>query len=150
MSIPEKIPILRIEDYHTHYLGKTSDGRRFWGYETFAYSPKFADIQEADTSRYRSDYVVLHLFDKKGNYLSSRSFSPGKGIAVGFELTEMLETWISELGRTKYCNIEIKPFSTVIDGFIFGLIPDDTNTSLELQPSSTISFLEPWDGEYYT
>jgi len=54
------------------------------------------------------------------------------------------------LGETEFCNIEIKPFQVEIDGFIFGLVPDEASKIIELQPSSTIAFEEPWDGEYYT
>ena len=37
MAIPEKIPIQRIEDYHTHHIGSMQDGRQFFGYETFIF-----------------------------------------------------------------------------------------------------------------
>lgn len=61
-----------------------------------------------------------------------------------------LEMWIAELGETVYCDIEVKCFRTVIDGITFGLIPDYENCSIELEPSSTIAFQRPWDGDYYT
>ena len=151
MTLPEKLPIARMEDYHTHYLGKTVDGRLFWGYETFAYSPPFAQTKDGNVWQYRSDYAVLHLFDAEGNYRSSKSFTGGKGILPkGDILTDKLEEWVSELGGFTYCDIEIKLFQTIIDGFTFGLIPSSEFSMINLQPSSTISFQEPWDGEYYT
>lgn len=151
MTFPEKLRINRMEDYHTHYLGKTIDGRLFWGYETFAYSPPFAQIRDENTWQYRSDYAVLHLFNTDGDYQSSKSFSHGKGILPkGAVLTDKLEEWVAELGEITYCDIEIKLFQTTIDGFTFGLIPDSEYSMIDLEPSSTISFQEPWDGEYYT
>ena len=151
MTLPEKLPIARMEDYHTHYLGKTVAGRLFWGYETFAYSPPIAQIKDKNVWQYRSDYAVLHLFDDEGNYQSSKSFTCGKGILCkGDILTDKIEEWLSELGEFTYCDIEIKLFQTIIDGFTFGLIPNKECSMIELEPSNTIAFQEPWDGEYYT
>jgi hypothetical protein len=88
-GIPEIVPIKREEDYHTHYIGKTKDGRQFFGYQTFVFP---------------------------------------KGVHLKVE----------------------NPIQTLIDGFVFGLIPNEEDQTLNLQPSSTISFQEPRDGEYYT
>ena len=69
---PTLMPIERIEDYHTHYLGQTSDGRLFWGYETFVFT-KPPGERGTDWQQHRKEYVVLHTFDKKGNYLQISS-----------------------------------------------------------------------------
>ena len=45
MTLPEKLPIARMEDYHTHYLEKPLMEGYFWGYKTFAYSPPIAQIK---------------------------------------------------------------------------------------------------------
>jgi hypothetical protein len=151
MTFPEKLPIARMEDLYTDYLGKTADGKLFWGYETFAYSPQYAQIKDENKLQYRSDYAVLHLFDNDGNYQSSKSFTSGKGVLQeGGILTDKLEEWVSELGEVTYCDIEIKLFQTIIDGLTFGLIPNIEFNMIDLQPGSLISFQEPWDGEYYT
>jgi hypothetical protein len=57
---------------------------------------------------------------------------------------------VNELGEVEFRDIAIKPFKTVIDGVEFGLIPNEETQSIELQPSSTIVFSEPWNGEYFT
>ena len=57
---------------------------------------------------------------------------------------------VSQLGEIEYGNIEIKPFKIEIDGFQFGLIPNEESEMIELQPSNTLAFEEPWDGEYWT
>ena len=67
-----------------------------------------------------------------------------------FDTETKLEDIVSKLNEIEYCNIEVKLFEIEIDGFKFGLIPNEESKMIELQPSSTISFSEPWDGEYYT
>ena len=44
----------------------------------------------------------------------------------------------------------IAPFQVDHDGLSFGLIPDHQKETLTLEPGSMITFMEPWDGEYYT
>ena len=63
MTIPDKLPIARMEDYHTHFLGKASDERLFWGYQTFAFSKPFSEIEQGDDwKKYRKEYAILHTF----------------------------------------------------------------------------------------
>jgi len=146
--IPERIPIQREEDYHTHFLGKTKDGRQFFGYETFVF-PK--GMTTSDWEKHRKEYVVLYIFDKDGNHLVTNHWYGGTTSEIDQSvMREKLEQMINELGETKFSDIEVKPFQTIIDGFIFGLVPNEENETVNLQPSSTISFQEPWDGEYYT
>jgi formate hydrogenlyase regulatory protein HycA len=57
---------------------------------------------------------------------------------------------VNELGRVEFKDICVKPFKTVIENIEFGLVVNEENESIDLEPSSTISFQEPWDGEYYT
>jgi len=151
MTIPDKLPIVRMEDYHTHYLGKISDGRLFWGYQTFAFTKPISEIAEGDDWRkYRRDYALLHTFDNDGNYLTTKHWS---GLAIEIneqQLEDKLEQMASQLGDIEYQDIEIKLFQTQLDNIVFGLLVDTESKMINLQPSSTISFQEPWDGEYYT
>jgi len=57
---------------------------------------------------------------------------------------------IKELGKTTFCDIELETFEVNINGIKCGLIPNEEFVSIDLYPSNTISFQEPWDGEYYT
>jgi formate hydrogenlyase regulatory protein HycA len=151
-GIPDMLPIMRMEDYHTHYLGQCSDGRLFWGYETFVFSKPMDEITgDEDWKKSRWEYAVLHTFDKKGNYLTTKHWFAGTTADVDNEKIKVkLQEMVSDLGQTEFKDIKIKTFQTVIDGFIFGLVPDNESLTVELQPSSTISFQEPWDGEYFT
>lgn len=150
MHFPEKIPIERIEDYHTHYLGQTEEGIQFWGYVTFVWSVLPKDIQ-GDWKDYRNEYVILHLFDSDGNHLETRHWPGGTANQVSDgDLSAKLEAMVSELGEVVYSDIEVRLFQTVIDGEVFGLVPDNKYGFIELEPNSTIAFSKPWDGSYST
>lgn len=148
MKFPKKLPITRIENCHTHYLGKVSDGRLFWGYETFVFAKPYHEISTDDWRNFRKEYVILHTFNKEGNHLETKYHSAF--LIESPELSAKLAELIAGLGNVRYQDIEIKLFQTMIDGTVFGLVPDEETETINLQPSSTISFQEPWDGEYYT
>src|SRR5262245_23277515 len=144
--IPEKIRINRLVDYHTHHIGRTSDGRQFFGYQTFVFPNR---VQRSLAER--REYVVLYLFDKAGNHLETKHWYAGTTTEIDAKkLFNKLSQMITDLGPVEYSDIEVKPFQSIIDGVAFGLIPNEEHRSMELQPSSTISFQAPWDGEYYT
>ena len=149
MSLPVKLPIARIEDYHTHYLGQTSDGRLFWGYETFCFTKSYAEIQGANWQRFRKEFAVLHIFDQDGKYRTTKHWSTDDSLNSALTSSK-LEELVKEIGDVEYKDIQVQLFQTTIDGVVFGLVPDEENETIELQPSSTIVFHEPWDGEYDT
>lgn len=138
-----------MEDYHTHYLGKTDNGNLFWGYETFVYTKPYSEIEAGRWIDFRREYAVLHLFDKDGNLISTQHLSTDS--ATDQSLTsDKLSEMVSRLGRVVFQDVEIKLFQTIIDGYTFGLIPDEEDETINLEPNSLISFQTPWDGEYYT
>lgn len=150
MHFPEKIPIERIEDYHTHYLGKAEQALQFWGYVTFLWKVLPKDF-DGDWKDNRHEYAVLHLFDTEGNYLETRHWHGGTTNQVADStLDSKLKNMISELGEVVYCDIEVKLFQIEMDGEVFGLVPEDQYGFIELQPNSTIAFSAPWDGSYST
>lgn len=145
---PERIPIMREEDYHTHYLGELKDGRLFFGYETFVFPNGYSGENWQNN---RLEYAVVYLFDRNGNHMDTLHKRAGKTSELEQgQVEQILRDLLAPLGPLNFRNIELKPFSTTIDGIEFGLIPNDETQSIELQPSSTIAFFEPWDGEYYT
>jgi hypothetical protein len=148
-GIPEVIPINREEEYHTHYIGTTGDGRQFFGYQSFVFPDGYPTSD--DWTQARKEYVVLYIFDKQGNYLDTKHWYSGTTAETDDEVsTQKLEEFISELGPVTFTDITVKPFQVIIDGFVFGLVPNKKGNCVELQPGNTISFQEPWDGEYYT
>jgi formate hydrogenlyase regulatory protein HycA len=150
MRFPESIPIERIEDYHTHYVGTTEQGLQFWGYITFVWTVLPKDIQ-GDWKDYRNEYAVLHIFDNEGNHLETRHWLAGTTNQVSDStLDGHLESMIAALQPVLYRDIQVKLFQTIIDGAIFGLVPEEEYGFIELQPNSTIAFSAPWDGSYST
>ena len=150
--IPDVLPIARIEDHHTHYLGQCADGKLFWGYFTFAFeAPPGRNFPGSDWQEFRREYAVLHLFDDDGNYLKTHHWYGGKTSECDqADMEEKLKAMVSALGPVEFEDIYIKPFQTEIDGITFGLIPNDEYETIDLEPSDTISFHEPWNGEYDT
>ncbi|WP_435355377.1 hypothetical protein [Emticicia sp. SJ17W-69] len=147
--IPKKIKILRIEDYHTHYIGKFDSGKQFFGYEHFVSKPS---PNEIDWQKNRHEYVVLYLFDENGSLESFKYWYAGTTAELNCDTNKKLDELVKSLGKVRFCNIKVAPSHIEIDGIIFGLIPkiDDDYERIELDPSSTIAFSEPWDGEYDT
>lgn len=149
MPIPEKIKIARIIDYHTHFIGKYVGGKQFFGYEHFILIPNPDGV---GYQRSQPQYIVLYLFDEKGDLTSYKYWYAGITPDLNCDTEKKLKEMIRELGKVRYCNIKIKPFQIEIEGHIFGLIPfaDSNYERVELHPSNTIAFTEPWDGEYDT
>lgn len=151
MKIPTLIPINREEDYHTHYLGTFVNGMQFWAYETFVHDQPKGSYPHADWKNHRKEYVLLHTFDAEGNHIHTQHWYAGTTAECDNGLMDQkLEEMVEELGSIEFGDIIVKLFEVEIDGITFGLIPDENFEYINLQPSSTISFMEPWDGEYYT
>ncbi len=147
-GIPKIIPIKREEDYHTHYIGKLGDGRQFFGYQTFVFPN---GMPKSNWENARKEYVVLYLFDNMGNFLETKHQYLGLTSEISRSSTEeQLIQMIDEMGTVEYCDIQVKPFQTTIDGIVFGLVANEQHKIVNLEPSSTISFHEPWNGEYDT
>jgi hypothetical protein len=147
-GIPDSFPVKREEDYHTHYIGRVGDSRQFFGYQTFVFPN---GIPDSEWPSHRKEYVVLYLFDKNGNHLETKHWYAGNTAETsGGQTEEKLEQMIEELGTVEYCDILVKPFQTTIDGIVFGLVPNEEYETVDLEPSSTISFHAPWNGEYDT
>jgi hypothetical protein len=150
---PLKIPIERIEKYHTHYLGKTENDNLFWGYSTFIATKTYLEVQEikGDWEDYRHEYAILHIFDINGKHIETKHHFGGTVKEVNYNaLFQKLELMINELRKIEFQDIEICPFQIQINGVIFGLVPNEEYEVIELQPNSSLSFSPPWDGSYNT
>jgi hypothetical protein len=96
MAIPKTIQINRIEDYHTHYIGKYDNGKQFWAYEHFISVPI---PDEKNWQKYRHEYVVLYLFDENGKYVSNKYWYAGTTSDLNCETDEKIEEMVDELGE---------------------------------------------------
>jgi len=136
---PKSIPVRRMVEYHTHYIGKYEDGKMFWG------DPAF--ISKGDGSR--TEYAIMYFFNKSGeleNFNYEKFVNPKNESAVWYKLDE----YFKELVDAELCDIHVQMFSTQIDGYNFGLRADHESKMIHLDPESSLSFEEPWNGEYYT
>ncbi len=119
-----------MEDLHTAIVGRGADDTQF-------FLNDFTDDQ--------TEVVILYRFDANGNYIQHklRRTTPSD---VDDVKTELFNT----IKNPKLCDISVRPFDVSIDGETFGLVVNETGETVELQPHSQISFMEPWDGEYNT
>lgn len=147
--IPQKIKISRIENYHTHFIGKFDGNKLFFGYNHFVYKP-FLNYEDWQNNRH--EYIVLYLFNEDGKLYSFKYWYAGVTAKLNCDTHLKLNEFVKSLGEIKFCDIDVETFSIEIDGITFGLIPkiDDDYERIELDPSSTIAFNAPWDGEYDT
>lgn len=152
MEIPSLIPVERIEDYHTHYIGKCADGRQFWGRErVWTFSKPGLPHTDPAFKLNRQEYVLLNIFDAEGNLIDTKANHAGNSSTADLmEMAEQLEGWIAELGGITYCDIAVKLHQVEIDGFTFGLVADHDNECICLKPGCSISFTAPWNGSYET
>lgn len=143
MAIPDIIPIRRMADLHTEYVGRCADGTQFFLNEAFVHLDSPAED--------RHEYLVLYLFDADGEFVKHTFWHGGTTAECDrSELEAKRDELLAELGDVTLCDIAVRPFSVRIDDITFGLIPNVDDETVELEPSSQISFTEPWDGEYYT
>ena len=94
---------------------------------------------------------MKYLFDAEGNFLKQEHWFGGTTSSFDRDRMESeKQKMLSGLGEYELCEIEVKPFQIEINGHTFGLIPNHECNSIDLMPGNTISFREPWDGEYDT
>lgn len=150
-EIPSKIKILREEEYHTQYIGKYNDEKQFMAFIVGV--P--LDTRVSSIRQKLRWYAVLHRFDSDGNHLGTQAIFLGTKPFVNqldnaqAKFAEML----AQLGPLTYCDVEVKLFSTRIDGQEFGLVDasvaEEDYRSVELVPNG-LAFFPPWDGTYET
>ncbi|MBK8392237.1 MAG: hypothetical protein IPL23_24560 [Saprospiraceae bacterium] len=102
-----------------------------------------------DNKPIRTDYAVLYTFDSNGKLIKYEYWKDENSngeLNPWYKLDEM----VKKLGKVKYMDISVELFEVEIDNHKFGLVADLESRCVNAQPSSTISFYEPWDGEYYT
>ena len=130
MALPDILPIRLMEDLHTAFVGRCSDGTQFF----------LNDFSDGST-----EMLVLYRFDADGNYLGH-----------DLQRTDRTQTetvkaeLLTKLENPTYCDIAVRPFAISVDGVNYGLLVDAEDECVHLQPHSQITFMAPWDGEYYT
>jgi len=121
MPIPDIIPICRMEDLQTGFVGRCADGKQFFLNEAFVHrGPRTKDWQDS-----RHEYLVLYLFDSDGHFIKHTYWHGGTTAKCDQnQLKAKRDELLAELGDISFCDIAIRPFSVKIDNIPFGLIPN--------------------------
>ena len=143
--VPERILILREEDYHTDQIGKYGDGNQFMAFVT-ATLPQTPGLK--DWQWHKRWYAVLHTFDTDGAHLDTRTWFAGttaKGERDAIERAETkLEEMLTSLGSIRFEDVNIELFQVEVDGQIFGLVdasePEEDYESIHLLPNDLAFF----------
>ncbi|HEX4225906.1 MAG TPA: hypothetical protein VHZ97_26310 [Pseudonocardiaceae bacterium] len=119
MAIPALVPIAREAGYRTDAIGWYDRGQ-FFAWVTGAYLP--GERIDADWRNHKRWYAAIHRFDHDGHHTGSDIWCPGPGTRDG--IVQRLQSWLEELSGRIYRDISIRPFQIVVDGIIFGLVPE--------------------------
>ncbi len=136
-----------MEDLQTALIGLCEIGQ-------FFITESFPIAGESDSKMPEKDrlYVVRYLFKLNGEFLSAEHAKIN--CCSGRDYLRLVEEkkieFLNGLGPYEFCDIAVKPFSITIDEVQFGLVYSNGTGSISLEPGPTITFMEPWDGEYYT
>jgi hypothetical protein len=143
MHSPELLPIKRLEDLHTDLIGRYEHGQ-FMVIQT----PSIVD-RGANVEAEAKVYIVRFLFQFSGDLISATHVVlPANAPEDKLQLEKL--GLLQELQPVIFCDIAVKLFKLVIDNIVFGLIYAEETDSVTLEPRSIITFMAPWDGEYYT
>ena len=126
-----------MDDLHTAHVGECKGGNQFF---LAHHRVPVSGGQE------HLDYVALYRFRQDG-----RAITPDiRRLPDSGAEEEVKSLLLRQLGEHERHDIKVAPFQFAHDGHTFGLIPDSQQETLTLEPGSMITFMEPWDGEYFT
>lgn len=137
MTLPDKLPIRWMPDLQTSHVGRFNVSDQFFLVHHAAHSEVCASGN--------GEYAALYCFDRNGKLTTHKIIGPLKTVA-----DVSMRQLLAELGPHEFRDIFVAPFQVRFDGQVFGLVPDSESGTITLQPGSIITFMEPWDGEYYT
>ena len=157
MPVPEELPIRWMDDLHTAFVGRCSNGNQFFINDFWRDpSPSHESIPDLNHEAYfsrRHAYLVLYIFNKNGDLIDHLFWDGGPGHNCSQDqIDQQRLMMLATLGKYRFSDILVKPFSILINGIAFGLIrdTDPEYEAVHLQPGSQITFEKPWDGEFYT
>lgn len=150
-GLPPRFVRINHDDYHAEYVGKTANGDQF--FLTFPFVPRMG-------SETGGEYIALYLFDEFGLLKQADIYSEQEqGLTTKAAVQEFTAKLLSGLGKHKFADIKVAPFSVERFGRPFGLIfdpgeDDDGNDepyiTVTVEPGNYMAFNPPWDGDYDT
>ena len=166
MNPPTRIPIARIEEYRTHYVGSKASGGGFMAFVTANVGPlNFAVLSGDGWQNRKKIFSVIHHFDSNGKHVNSDIETHGT-VADGPDVDDAawatLERKLGEMGDVTYSDIAIEGFRVEHDDCTFGLLTteecgmfdekedhESMRYRVHLLPNDLL-FYPPWTGEYDT
>jgi hypothetical protein len=147
MPAPKLLVIKRMEDLQTRLIGRCEEGQ-------FFIAESLPISVESDSGKAENDkvYVLRYLFKMDGEFINTEhaKIECSSGREYLHPAEDKKREFLQKLGPYKFCDIAVKPFEITIDGIKFGLVYCEETQSINLEPGPIITFMEPWDGEYYT
>lgn len=137
MMLPDKLRIRWMPDLQTAHVGRFNVSEQF-------FLAHHATHSEGGSSP-NSHYAALYCFEGAGTLTTHKIIGP-----LGTLTDDTIRQLLGELGPHEFRDIFVAPFQVAFDGRTFGLVPDLDHGTITLEPGSMITFMEPWDGEYYT
>lgn len=154
-GIPKRIPVARIEDYYTEYIGSCDSGhKQFWGQVCSSLGGEAYDADKWESQR--RWYTIMHIFDAAtGKHIETKNWFAGLS-ADGEDLVikrarAKLQDYIQGLGEVVYEDIAVSLFHVEIDNDVFGLVDASKREwlgDLVLMLPEGLAFSSPWDGNY--
>ncbi len=152
MAIPRRIRIEQVPDYYTRFIGRCADGRQFMAFVVASLPTPVP----RDWRRHKRWYTVLHTFDGRGRHVSTEARFAGTTADGEDQVTERAQSWrqemLARLNGYRFCDVEVRLFSALVDGSSFGLVDttdEELGESVTLWPNDLV-FHPPWDGSYDT
>ena len=154
MTIPARIRVEHIDDYHTAHIGHGPDGTRFMAFLAATVPPGPMQDDWRTSKRW---YAVLHVFDASGVHLRTEHTFVGTtadGEAkVLQQARERRDAMVAALGHATggeltRGDVEVALFATTIEGHVFGLVDttdEEHGPRVTLLPQGFV-FTPPWDG----
>ncbi|MCU7728082.1 hypothetical protein ODJ79_30570 [Actinoplanes sp. KI2] len=135
--------------FEAKHVGYTADGGQFFLTRPF-------ELGTAGGNDTR-DFVALYLFDAQGRFRKAEidafpESDPGHSSAE----QKMYQQRLRELGKVRFDDIVVEPFSVQRFGLTFGLVARAPETAddtwwVTAEPGDYMAFAPPWDlGEYDT
>ena len=149
-GLPPRFVRINHDDYHAKHVGKVASGDQF--FLTFPFAPR-------DDSQLGGNYIALYLFDEFGILKEANIYDEKEqGLTTKTAVDGFVASLMSALGKCKYGDIRIAPFSVDKFGRRFGLIfdpgevteDDEPYTCVTVEPGNYMAFNPPWDGDYDT
>ncbi|EAQ78293.1 hypothetical protein DSM3645_18191 [Blastopirellula marina DSM 3645] len=125
-----------MEDLRTNMTGLSRGGQ-------------FMIIDYSDVCDGSNACVVRYLFHASGE-LKSVDHAVFGSDASPIDLQKKMDAFLGELESYRLGDIRVQLFQVEIDGNTFGLVASEKTQSVNLEPGPILTFMGPWDGEYYT